>query len=240
MSKKTKNDNYLMILLVIAGALVIFNQIQISEISNLSGVSKHSSSGKFLSFSKGSEADLSGVDVTTITSTPMAVATLFPELGDMKGEDEIMGFFIPTGTPDYSEAIGGITFDDPVNSMEYLAKYFYSVKDEVKNNHPDKWKRYVDLASEPRGVSCEFCCGIGPIGADKNGESRCGCKHNPASLALVLGLLKDTDYSDAEILREVMKWKTMYFPKNMVGIALQVAGTDPSSLQELPGMVGGC
>ena len=239
MSKK-KNENYLMILLIVAGVLVIFNQMQISEISSLSGVSKHSTSGSFLSFSKGEGADLSNVDITTITSTPMALATVFPELSDLKSQEEIMGFIIPTGTPEYSNALGGITFDDPVTSMEYLAKLFPTVKNEVKASNPDKWQRYIDLASKPRGVSCEFCCGIGPIGAEKNGESRCGCQHNPAVLALTLGLLKNTDYTDAQILREVMKWKTMFFPKNMVEIALNVAGTDPSNLQELPGMVGGC
>ena len=32
----------------------------------------------------------------------------------------------------------------------------------------------------------------------------------------------------------------LFFPKNMLEIAIQVAGSDPSELKELPGMVGGC
>ena len=38
----------------------------------------------------------------------------------------------------------------------------------------------------------------------------------------------------------VSSWKTMFFPINMVGLAMEVAGTDPSELKDLPGMVGGC
>ena len=55
-----------------------------------------------------------------------------------------------------------------------------------------------------------------------------------------MGLMLNTDYSDAEVLREVMRWKTMFFPKNMVSLALDVAGKDASALESLPGMVGGC
>jgi hypothetical protein len=49
-----------------------------------------------------------------------------------------------------------------------------------------------------------------------------------------------TDYSDAEILKEVMRWKALFFPKDMVNLALTVAGGDTSALKDLPGMVGGC
>jgi hypothetical protein len=52
--------------------------------------------------------------------------------------------------------------------------------------------------------------------------------------------MKYTDYSDAEVLREVMRWKSIFFPRDMVGLAMKVAGTDPSQLKSLPGMVGGC
>jgi len=50
----------------------------------------------------------------------------------------------------------------------------------------------------------------------------------------------NTDYSDAEVLREVYRWKTLWFPKDMVGLALEIAGGNTDVLNELPGMVGGC
>ena len=158
----------------------------------------------------------------------------------VNNEEDAISIMIPTGTPEYSEALGGITFDDPVTSMEYLAKWYNTIKQEVQQNDPQTWQRYLNLAAAPRGISCEFCCGIGAQGITKDGNLRCGCKHNPAAQAIALGLMKNTDYSDAEILREVMKWKIMFFPKNMVGLAMDVAGTDPSQLKDLPGMVGGC
>jgi hypothetical protein len=233
-----KNENIFMFAIMLAAVLLIFNQVQISAISEAFG--GESVSGAFTYSGSSGSVELSSVDVTTITSTPMAVASVFPELNGMKDSNEIMNFMVPSGTPEYSEVMGGITFDDPVSSMEYLAKWFRSLSQEVRANDMDTWKRYVAMASEPRGVSCEYCCGLGATGADKNGNSVCGCKHNPALLGLTLGLMKNTDYTDAEVLREVMKWKTMFFPKNMVEVAMQVAGTDPSELQELPGMVGGC
>lgn len=239
-SSKT-TENLFAIGLVLAGVLIFFNQVQISSITGSFDSLVGTTTGKaiFLSGSGGG-VDLKGIDISEISSTAMAVATVFPELQNLRDENDIMNFMIPTGNPEYSEALGGITFDDPVSSMEYLAKWYHSLSPEIQQNNPEVWQRYLNLAAAPKGISCEFCCGIGPQGIDKNGKSRCGCKHNPAVLALTLGLIKETDYSDTRILREVMKWKTMFFPKNMVGLAMQVAGTDPSQLKDLPGMVGGC
>ena len=98
----------------------------------------------------------------------------------------------------------------------------------------------MNLASQPVGISCEFCCGVGAVGINKHGDSACGCQHNPALLSVALYLTTYTDYTDGEILREVMKWKTLFFPKDMINIGMSIAGGDSSALTELPGMVGGC
>ena len=50
----------------------------------------------------------------------------------------------------------------------------------------------------------------------------------------------NTDYNDAQILQEVYRWKTLFFPRNMIELAGKVAGGDSSVLNDLPGMVGGC
>ena len=240
--KETKTFENLMIAAVIlAGALIIFNQIQLSAISSsfdsLTGATSKSS----IFFGFGSKnSDLSNVDVYSISSTAMSVASLFPELKNIKNEQDAIAIMLPTGTPEYSGALGGISFDDPITSMEYLAKWYPTINSEIKNNNPEIWQRYLKLAAAPRGISCEFCCGVGPQGITADGKPKCGCQHLPALLGLTLGLMKNTDYSDAQILKEVMRWKTLFFPQNMVGLAMEVAGKDPSELKELPGMVGGC
>jgi len=68
---------------------------------------------------------------------------------------------------------------------------------------------------------------------------RCGCSHNPAVQAISMWLIKNTDYSDAEIVREVMMWKSLWFPKNMIELGTKLSGGDVD-LNSLPGMVGGC
>ncbi len=241
-SKKTLDvfvhrfETVMLAALIITAGIVFFSQIQIMDIK----IALNNISGASASKAYSSSADLSGVNVSQVSSTAMAIAAVFPELKNAKTEQDVMNIMLPSGTPEYSELLGGITFDDPVNSLNYLAKWYYSLKNEIKQNDPQIWQRYLNLAAAPRGISCEFCCGVGPQGIDAQGNLRCGCRHNPALQAVALGLMKYTDYSDAKILREVMKWKTVFFPKNMISLGFQVAGQDPSQIKNLPGMVGGC
>ena len=234
----SKMDKVMYGAIFVIGALILFNQAQVAEISSTIAFQTAYFSGA-ASLNGGGEIDLSGIDISQINSTAMAIATLFP-VNRITSEEDAIALMIPAGTPEYSDAIGGISFDDPVNSMEYLAQWYYSLKPEVQQNDPQVWQRYLSLAAAPRGISCEFCCGVGPQGITADGELKCGCKHNPAVQALTIGLMQHTDYSDAEVLREVMRWKTIFFPKNMVGLAMDVSGIDPSQLKDLPGMVGGC
>ena len=199
--------------------LLVYTQIQVSSLGNSGGFS------------------FGNADITQIKSTAQAVAVLFP-VDKIKTTDDAIAMMIPTGTPEYSDDLGGISFDDPVNSMTYLAKWYSSLKEEVKQD-AGLWQRYINLAAAPRGISCEFCCGVGPQGIDSKGNLRCGCQHAPALQALTLGLMKYTDYDDTRILYEVMRWKALFFPKNMVEIAMKVAGSG-GNVAELPGMIGGC
>ena len=54
------------------------------------------------------------------------------------------------------------------------------------------------------------------------------------------GLVSHADMTDAEVLREVMRWKALWFPKNMVEIGMKISGGDSSVLNDVPTMVGGC
>ncbi|MBI2668680.1 hypothetical protein HYX14_02450 [Candidatus Woesearchaeota archaeon] len=216
-------------LLALAIIVLIFNQVQISSVSTLLG---GSSTGALVS-----NKELSTLDLAAIKSTGHTVAAVFP-VENFKTADDAMAAMFPSGTPDYGQALG-VSFDDPVGSLSKLASMYRGLKTEVEQKNPEAWQRFINLASNPVGISCEFCCGIGPIGADKNGNSRCGCQHNPALLSVALYLTAYTDYSDGEILREVMRWKTLFFPKNMIELGVSLAGGDTSKLK-LPGMVGGC
>ena len=229
-------DKFLYVGLFIVAIFAVFNQAQIVDISN-------SLDFKIMGMkivASGSDGiDLSSVDVSEINSTAMAVGMLFP-VSEIKSQDDAIVVMLSAGTPEYSADLGGISFDDPVNSMEYLAKWYPTLKEEIKQNDPETWNSYLSLAAAPKGISCEACCGLGPQSVDAKGDLMCGCKHAPALQAIALGLVKHTDYNDAEVLREVMRWKAMFFPKNMVETAMSIAGTDLSQLKDLPGMVGGC
>ena len=219
--------NMTFVLLGVITILLIFNYITIGSLENFVG-------GKSSSFSS---KNIKDVDVTQIHSTQQAVAMLFP-VSQIKNQEDAIKIMIPIGTPSYGDAMG-VSFDDPVVSLNKLEKAYPALKQQVKQD-PELWARYLNLAARPTGISCEFCCGIGAQGIDAKGELRCGCAHNPAVQSVTLWLMKNTDYSDQEILREVMKWKTIFFPRDMTKIALEVAGKDASEIKDLPGMVGGC
>jgi len=214
-------------LLAIFAVLILLNQALIMGISDNTGGSAHFSGN----------GDLSNVDVTQIESTAQGIALLFP-VDQIKTTEDAIAVMIPTGTPDYGAAMG-VSFDDPVNSLQLMENGYYALKEQAQADAA-VWDRYLSLATEPRGISCEFCCGVGAIGVTADGTLRCGCAHNPAAHAVALWLIMNTDYSDAEVLREVYKWKALWFPKDMVGLALEIAGGDTDVLQDLPGMVGGC
>jgi hypothetical protein len=234
--KKKKNEfsslTYVLVLLTVS--VMVFNQYQISNIYSETGLTRSLSGSA--RFSDG--MDLSSVDLSTIKGTGYSLASLFP-LGEVETVQDAINVLIPTGTPEYGEELG-VSYDDPVNSLNFMAGQLWSSMRTYKTTEPELWNRYVNLASKPVGISCEYCCGLGAIGIRPDGESGCGCQHNPALLGLTVWLMKNTDMSDVEILKETLRWKTLFFPKNMVGLAIEVAGKDPSALGELPGMVGGC
>lgn len=228
MAKKENNKSFNLLLIIGVALLVVVGIVNAYTLSSLS--SSLGSSGSAYN------SDISKVDLNSIQNTGQAVAALFP-VTKIKTEQDAINMLISQGTPEYGAALG-ITFDDPVAGENKLAALYPQIKAEVKQDSA-LWNRYLTLATKPVGISCEFCCGVGPVGIDNSGELRCGCAHNPAVHALTLWLMKNSKYTDAEILREVLRWKTLWFPKDMVGLGLKAAGgqVDVSSL---PGQVGGC
>ncbi|MBI4146223.1 hypothetical protein HY489_02700 [Candidatus Woesearchaeota archaeon] len=238
----TKNDDIfsgpLVWVIAIAAVLILFNQIQLYQLSTMLGtpVLPGSTSTIVRTFSGG---DLKEVDVNNIKSTPQAVAAVV-DLSGAKDAQSVINAMIPQGTPDYGKDLG-ISYDDPVTALQFLAyKLYPAIKQDVQQNNPDVWQRYLNLATKPVGISCEYCCGVGPVSITAQGQLTCGCSHAPAIHAITLYLMKNTDMNDAEVLREVMRWKALWFPKNMVEIGMKLAGGDSSVLADVPSMVGGC
>ena len=76
----------------------------------------------------------------------------------------------------------------------------------------DKLSRYISIASQ---ISCEYCCGAPSI-IFSNGQAACGCAHSGAMRGLAKYLLVNhPDMSDGQILEEMGKWKTLFFPGPM-------------------------
>jgi hypothetical protein len=239
MAKKKKEEisNSTIWIIAIAAVLILFNQIQLFQLNSMLGTGMQFGSGSsnIMLLSNG---DLDSVNVEEIQSTAQAVAAVydFSGVSDAQG---VMDVMIPQGSAPYLDELG-ITYDDPVTALNFLARELFPRTDQEIRKNDEQLQRYINLASKPRGVSCEYCCGVGPIGATPEGKSRCGCTHNPGVLAITQYLIMYSDMTDAEILREVMRWKALWFPKNMVEIGLKIAGGDSSVLADVPSMVGGC
>ena len=241
--KKFEISTVKYILLAAVMLTISFNQVLVSQIAKATGaknifnsmvsvITRSEEGGSGLGARGG---DLSTVDLGNIKSTAQGVAVIMA-IDQIKTPEDAIKVMLPTGVPDYGMAMG-VSFDDPVASLAILAN---AQKALLAGLTPEQKSRFIALASMPVGISCEFCCGVGPVGITSDGSSSCGCQHNPALLSVTMWLMQNTDYSDAEILREVYRWKTLFFPKNMVDLATKISGGDQSVLEELPGMVGGC
>lgn len=160
-----------------------------------------------------------------------------------------------------------VSFDDPVGSMEVLKDLDPTYGRQKIVLQGADLQRYINIGSM---IACEYCCGVKTI-VFKNGEASCGCKHSWAMRGLAAYLIQNhgDEYTDDEIVRELARWKGLYFPKQMIqkfmtqmqsgeyttDIAsmvmdfdestIQALGGDgtvtlPSEIEDLPGMVGGC
>ena len=129
-------------------AVLFVNQFQIMGLTGKAGMVLRGSSSSVNLFAGG--GDLSDVDVDHLQSTAQTIAAVFDLEG--KSGDDVMATMFPTGVPDYGEQLG-VSFDDPVNSLDTLAKMYRPLQAEVQQADPEAWARYINLASNPKGVS---------------------------------------------------------------------------------------
>lgn len=79
-------------------------------------------------------------------------------------------------------------------------------------------ERYIAIASQ---ISCEYCCGVDSI-IFSDGKAACGCAHSFAMRGLAKYIIKNHggEFTNDEILEELGKWKTLFFPSQLTKKAL--------------------
>lgn len=182
------------------------------------------------------------------------------------GATDSISLTLATGVPATYGSELSVSYDQVEQSMNIMAAYDPDYGSQPVALTPEQQQRYVAIGTK---ISCEYCCGAKAIVAP-NGKAACGCAHSQAMRGLAVYLLSKhgSQYSDDQILRELARWKARYFPKQMIGkmesqrasgqyttdiaaLLLGVANPStsgqpatsaplPSSLQNLPNMVGGC
>lgn len=158
--------------------------------------------------------------------------------------NSFLNSIIPTGVPEiYGEELG-VSFDDPVSALDILKRFDPTYGSNRINMQGELLQRYINVGSQ---ISCEYCCSVTTL-VFGDGSAACGCAHSQAMRGLAAFLLENhfDEYTDDEILVELTKWKTMYFPKQTIQKAIRLAqergdtSFDPRLFNEIPEMVGGC
>lgn len=143
-----------------------------------------------------------------IVSAPQAPQAGQVQQTALKGPD-----VIPKGIPAIYGKELGVSYDDV--SAADQAKADSTIKklgvlDQKLALSGAAKDRYIKTVSQ---ISCEYCCGAESI-IFKNGEAACGCNHSFAMRGLAKYLLINhaNEYTDDQILEELGKWKTLFFP----------------------------
>jgi len=172
--KQIKSSTLKYFLLIAVVVTIFFNQVMVSQIAKATGETDifnslaNTFSGEDVKVEKsfGGSGDLSLVDIDSITSTAQGVAAIMP-IDQIKTPEDAVAVMVPTGVPDYGAAMG-VSFDEPVNSLATLAN---AQKTLLAGLTPEQKTRFITLASKPVGISCEYCCGVGPKGITDDGNS---------------------------------------------------------------------
>ncbi|MFH0714877.1 MAG: hypothetical protein V1847_03805 [Candidatus Diapherotrites archaeon] len=123
----------------------------------------------------------------------------------------------PKGVPAVYGAELGISYDDISASNPQKADATDQKLASLENSislDGNALARYILITNS---ISCEYCCGA-PAITTADGSPACGCAHSGAMRGLAKYLIKQhgSEFSDIQILEELGKWKTLYFPSNMV------------------------
>ena len=241
---------------VMLGLLVVvlaFNQFQImglgSQIAALGSVAA-STGGSSSSVGSSSGSGSSGTGSTGNSGAELSAEQIWEKIK-------------PSGVPPVYGKEMGITYDDTVAALAKLEKLddgipYSSLNEKAKG-------RYMKIGF---AIACEYCCGAKSL-IFPNGERACGCQHSYAMRGVAKYILKNhpDEFTDDQIIEELGKWKTTYFPKQQIakaaeflkaGMPLNIidltgnkyrgfkastastSGSAASGASNLPSMVGSC
>ena len=166
---------------------------------------------------------------------------------------------LPAGIPAVYGAELSISYDGVSASNPSLAAQTITAMsqfDRSINLQGEDLQRYIAIVSQ---ISCEYCCGAESI-IFKDGKAACGCAHSQAMRGLAKYVIKNhpTEFTNDEVLEELGKWKTLFFPGVMAqkaavlkqkGIELNYINLGSNKYRGIEtgasssgggGMVGGC
>ena len=120
---------------------------------------------------------------------------------------------LPAGIPAVYGAELSISYDGVSASNPSLADQTITAMsqfDRSINLQGEDLQRYIAIVSQ---ISCEYCCGAESI-IFKDGKAACGCAHSQAMRGLAKYVIKNhpTEFTNDEVLEELGKWKTLFFP----------------------------
>ena len=186
MSKQQTWEKSIIGLLLIAMIIIGFNVYQITMV----------------------KAEMHSVQLNTNAKDTTGMSQDMPTELDLSGPE-----VIPPGVPEIYGKELGISYDDvsakdPKKADSTINKL--GLLDQKITLKGDGLKRYIIIASQ---MSCEYCCGAESI-IFKNGQAACGCAHSFAMRGLAKYLITNhgNEYTDEQILEEMGKWKTLFFP----------------------------
>lgn len=137
----------------------------------------------------------------------------------------IAGFSLPSGVPEIYGSELGISFDDVSASNPQKAdetiRLLGNIDRETELTGTDL-ERYINILYRlENGISCEYCCGARAV-IFETGDAACGCAHSYAMRGLTKYLILNhgDEMSDEQILEEIGKWKSLFFPSQIANKAV--------------------
>ncbi len=184
---KDKENDLLYVIIAMLSIILILSIFQVYKLSTLS-------------------SGLGTIQSTTATGTSV----------DLSG-------VLPKGVPNIYGKELGISFDDISSDNPQKADATIRKLGVFDNSIPitgEVLERYVKITGR---ISCEYCCGAASIiftenkGKYKAGDAACGCAHSYAMRGLAKYLLTKhaNEFTDDQVLEELGKWKTLFFPEPM-------------------------
>lgn len=135
--------------------------------------------------------------------------------GDVMADAQMLMF--PKGQPPiYGHEMGMKMYPDPRDIPQVEAAIDKMRAFEAMELTGAPFERYKKLGYIPT-IACEFCCSVKTL-IFSDGRRSCGCAHSYAMRGLLKYMIAyhGNDMSDDEMLQEIIKWKAIYFPKQMM------------------------